>query len=113
MSAISRRWFSRLAPAVAILVATLSCAKADPRIDEENASALVEMSPVTGSIVEQRGRASWYGSHWRGRRTASGVRFDDRLLTAASVSLPLATHARVTNLQNGRSVDLVVNDRGP
>ena len=57
--------------------------------------------------------ASWYGRHWRGRKTASGQRYDERLLTAASRSLPLPTRARVTNLQNGRSVDVIVNDRGP
>ena len=39
--------------------------------------------------------------------------FDERQLTAASLVLPLATRARVTNLQNGRSVDVLVNDRGP
>lgn len=63
--------------------------------------------------LDQFGVASWYGRHWRGRRTASGRRFDERRLTAASLSLPLATRARVTNLRNGRSVDVLVNDRGP
>jgi rare lipoprotein A (peptidoglycan hydrolase) len=63
--------------------------------------------------VQQQGVASWYGRHWRGRKTASGQRYDERRLTAASRSLPLPTRARVTNLQNGRSVDVIVNDRGP
>src|SRR5947199_4186389 len=63
--------------------------------------------------VQQQGVASWYGRHWRGRKTASGQRYDERLLTAASRSLPLPTRARVTNLKNGRSVDVLVNDRGP
>jgi rare lipoprotein A len=64
-------------------------------------------------VVQQAGLASWYGRHWRGRKTASGMIFDERQLTAASLVLPLATRARVTNLQNGRSVDVLVNDRGP
>jgi rare lipoprotein A len=64
-------------------------------------------------VVQQAGVASWYGRHWRGRKTASGMIFDERQLTAASLVLPLATRARVTNLQNGRSVDVLVNDRGP
>jgi len=64
-------------------------------------------------VVQQAGLASWYGRHWRGRKTASGMVFDERQLTAASLVLPLATRARVTNLQNGRSVDVLVNDRGP
>ena len=63
--------------------------------------------------LQQQGVASWYGRHWRGRKTASGQRYDERLLTAASLSLPLATPARVINLRNGRSVDVLVNDRGP
>ena len=65
------------------------------------------------AMIKQRGVASWYGRAWRGRRTASGTPFDDRAMTAAHRWLPFETRARVTNLQNGRSVDVVVNDRGP
>lgn len=65
------------------------------------------------TVIHQRGVASWYGRHWRGRRTASGARFDDRKLTAAHPWLPLASRARVTNLANGRSVEVVITDRGP
>lgn len=60
----------------------------------------------------ERGIASWYGSE-SGNRTAMGVRFNPRELTAAHKTLPLPTKVRVTNLRNGRSVDVVVNDRGP
>jgi rare lipoprotein A len=59
------------------------------------------------------GMASWYGKHWQGRKTASGTRFDVAKLTAAHPDLPLNTRVRVTNLLNGRSVDVLVNDRGP
>lgn len=59
------------------------------------------------------GEASWYGRKHHGRRTASGERFDERALTAAHPSLPLGSRARVTNLENGRSVVVRVNDRGP
>ena len=65
------------------------------------------------AVVEQQGVASWYGRQWRGRRTASGTRFDERALTAAHLWLPFATRARVTNLANGRSVEVIVTDRGP
>ena len=61
----------------------------------------------------QTGIASWYGDHWQGRRTASGVRFDVQKLTAAHRSLPLNTIVRVTNLLNGSSVEVTINDRGP
>lgn len=98
-------------PALAILTGLAVQANADPRIDQDTAAALtVATHPA---VVEQEGVASWYGRHWRGRRTASGRIFDERRLTAASLTLPLNTRARVTNLQNGRSIDVVVNDRGP
>jgi rare lipoprotein A len=58
------------------------------------------------------GTASWY-SNKDGRQTASGERFDDRQLTAAHRHLPFGTVVRVTNEQNGRSVDVRINDRGP
>src|SRR5437764_8067747 len=111
-TSIFGKWLGRVFPAFILLISAFSAAQADPRIDRETASALVQVS-ADGDILEQRGMASWYGAHWRGRKTASGVRFNDRLLTAASVTLPLATHARVVNLENGRFVDVLVNDRGP
>ncbi|HEX6839995.1 MAG TPA: septal ring lytic transglycosylase RlpA family protein [Stellaceae bacterium] len=61
----------------------------------------------------QVGIASWYGGQHQGRLTASGEVFDENKLTAAHRTLPLITWARVTNLENGRSVEVKVNDRGP
>ena len=58
-------------------------------------------------------KASWYGRHWRGRRTASGDRFDDRLLTAASPTIPFHTLVKVVNLITGAIVHVQINDRGP
>jgi rare lipoprotein A len=59
------------------------------------------------------GKASWYGRKFQGRRTANGERFDRRQLTAAHPTLPLDTMVKVTNLRNGRTVEVRVNDRGP
>jgi rare lipoprotein A (peptidoglycan hydrolase) len=59
------------------------------------------------------GKASWYGSQFQGRRTANGERFDRRRMTAAHPTLPLDTVVKVTNLRNGKSVEVRVNDRGP
>jgi len=59
------------------------------------------------------GRASWYGSAFHGRLTANGEVYDMNALTAASPTLPLPCYARVTNLTNGSSVIVRVNDRGP
>jgi rare lipoprotein A len=61
----------------------------------------------------QVGRASFYGPGFHGRRTASGARFDQRKMTAAHRTLPLGTRVRVTNLDNGHSVVVLINDRGP
>ncbi|GAB4290998.1 MAG: septal ring lytic transglycosylase RlpA family protein [Thiohalomonadaceae bacterium] len=61
----------------------------------------------------ERGIASWYGTKFHGRRTASGETYDMHALTAAHTTLPLPTYVRVTNLNNGRSTVVRVNDRGP
>jgi rare lipoprotein A len=60
-----------------------------------------------------RGMASWYGPGFHGRRTASGQVFNQNALTAAHRSLPFGTRVRVTNLRNGRSTVVRINDRGP
>jgi len=62
--------------------------------------------------VEQ-GVASWYGPDFHGKRTATGETYDMHAMTGAHPTLPLPTWVRVTNLQNGRSVDVRLNDRGP
>jgi rare lipoprotein A len=61
----------------------------------------------------ERGIASWYGRKFHGRRTSSGEPYDMMKMTAAHKSLPLPTYVRVTSLENGRSVIVRVNDRGP
>jgi rare lipoprotein A len=61
----------------------------------------------------ETGMASWYGPGFHGRRTANGEAYDQRALTAAHRTLPMPSVVRVTNLGNGNSVVLRVNDRGP
>lgn len=61
----------------------------------------------------QVGTASWYGANHHGRRTASGERFHRAAYTAAHPTLPFGSEARVTNLANGRSVIVTIQDRGP
>ena len=63
--------------------------------------------------AHQVGMASWYGGKFHGRTTASGEPYDMNALTAAHPKLPFGTKVRVTNLANGRSVVLRINDRGP
>jgi rare lipoprotein A len=61
----------------------------------------------------ERGTASWYGTKFHGKRTSSGEPYDLYAMTAAHKTLPLPTYVEVTNLKNGRTVIVKVNDRGP
>jgi rare lipoprotein A len=61
----------------------------------------------------EEGLASWYGPGFHGRQAADGSRFNQRKLTAAHRVLPFGTVVRVTNLENGRSVEVRITDRGP
>ncbi len=62
---------------------------------------------------DRRGLASWYGDDFHGRRTANGEIYDMNALTAAHPTMPLPSYAYVTNLSNGRTILVRVNDRGP
>ena len=65
------------------------------------------------SLYRERGIASYYGRPFHGRKTSSGDLFDMYAMTAAHPTLPIPSYVRVTNLANGRSVVVRVNDRGP
>ncbi len=85
-------------------------------IPEEEPSVIEKLNTVASNTVRkftQSGTASWYGRQFHGRKTASGETFDMNGLTAAHRSLPLNCYIRVTNKNNGRSVVVKVNDRGP
>ncbi|MBA3818159.1 MAG: septal ring lytic transglycosylase RlpA family protein [Deltaproteobacteria bacterium] len=71
----------------------------------------VGVSEPTSDV--QRGKASWYGGSFHGGPTASGERYDKRTMTAAHRTLPFGTRVRVTNLKNGRTVTVRINNRGP
>lgn len=66
-----------------------------------------------GPVFRLVGSASWYGPGFAGKRTASGERYNPKALTAAHRTLPFGTTLKVTNTENGRSVVVRVNDRGP
>lgn len=72
-----------------------------------------EAKPTPGPSGGQTGEASWYGEPHHGRTTASGEIYDMNQLTAAHRTLPLGTRVLVTNLKNGRAVEVRINDRGP
>ncbi len=69
--------------------------------------------PQENVTYDNQGIASWYGSQFHGKRTANGEIFDMELLTAAHPTLPMPVRAKVINLENGRSVTVRINDRGP
>ena len=62
---------------------------------------------------QAQGKASWYGKRFHGKATSSGEPYDMFKMTAAHRTLPVPSYARVTNLKNGRSVVVRINDRGP
>jgi rare lipoprotein A len=67
----------------------------------------------TSAGYAERGVASWYGPDFHGGRTAMGETYDMYAMTAAHTTLPLPCHVQVTNLANGKSIVVRVNDRGP
>jgi peptidoglycan lytic transglycosylase len=93
-----------------------------PRADPILAAGNKSPYTVNGATYEilkdyrnykERGTASWYGSKFHGHETSNGEIFDLYAASAAHKTLPLPTYARVTNLDNGRSVVVRINDRGP
>jgi rare lipoprotein A len=72
-----------------------------------------EMYGLTPSKKKLFGLASWYGGYFHGRTTANGEKYNQDELTVAHKSLPFNTFLQVTNLKNGNSVIVRVNDRGP
>jgi rare lipoprotein A len=70
-------------------------------------------NPAAESNRKEVGEASWYGPGFQGKKTANGEIFNQNKMTAAHPSLPLDSKAEVTNLENGKKVEVRINDRGP
>ena len=70
-------------------------------------------TPKDEPNYDRKGQASWYGPNFHGRLTANGEVYDQFALSAAHPTLPMPSYARVTNLKNGHSVIVRINDRGP
>lgn len=92
--------------------------KAEPRSRYGNPASYVVFGKRYHTLpsskgYRERGLASWYGTKFHGKRTSSGEPYDLYAMTAAHKTLPLPTYVEVTNLDNGRSVIVKVNDRGP
>ena len=98
--------------------ALLAAACAPTRPERPAATSAPPRPPVARALppeprAPQTGKASWYGEAHHGKKTASGEPFDMHALTAAHRTLPLGTRVLVTNLANGRAVEVRINDRGP
>lgn len=94
--------FKRWTLLAALLVFAAGCAS--PRVVRQ---------PADPHKYTEQGVASWYGQPFHGRKTASGERYDMHALTAAHPTLPFGVVVRVTNRDNGRTVKVRINDRGP
>ena len=70
--------------------------------------------PVSDATnFRQKGKASWYGKKFHGKKTSSGEIYNMHAMTAAHKTLPLGTYVRVHNLENGNAIEVRINDRGP
>lgn len=127
MTAIRRLRHRRLTPLLACLLVVglvVACTAPEPvrrplprlgkpTVGKPYRIAGIWYHPKAEPYYDRAGIASWYGRKFHGRKTASGERFNMNALTAAHTTLPLPSLVRVTNLHNGRSIVLKVNDRGP
>jgi rare lipoprotein A (peptidoglycan hydrolase) len=85
-----------------------------PSIDKRSAKIESHKDRPSSNVQPAHiGEASWYGPGFEGKKTASGDIFDDSKLTAAHKTIPLGSKAKVTNLTNGKTVEVKINDRGP
>lgn len=80
---------------------------------ESRSKSPIAMPDKRAKETVATGPASWYGPGFNGKKTASGDIFDDGKMTAAHKTMPLGTKAKVTNLSNGKTVHVEINDRGP
>src|SRR5215813_2383626 len=114
----------RFAHGLAIVLSVVSLGAAKGPLRSESGTSRISppsvsevSSPKPGTKPKpkpyQVGIASWYGSDFQGKATASGEPYNMYDLTAAHPALPLGTWVRVTNLRNGRAILVRVNDRGP
>src|SRR5229473_4161115 len=108
----------RIAPKLAIALLIIGLGAAQGPTSSGSVSTRSNVShgfrrKPTRAKPYQVGTASWYGSDFHGKATASGEPYDMYDFTAAHPTLPIGSWVRVTNLRNGRAVVLRINDRGP
>jgi len=112
-----RKWLSGISQVTLIGALVMSgCNSTDSTENMGGQSKLPQQekgSAATQPVHKQVGEASWYGPGFHGQETANGETFNQKEMTAAHPSLPMGTKAKVTNLENGKKVEVRINDRGP
>ncbi len=108
-----RKWLSGMSR-VTLIGALICSGCTSEHSGEQGKQAQQEKESATSKPVHKEvGEASWYGPGFQGQETANGETFDQKEMTAAHPSLPMGTKAKVTNLENGKKVEVRINDRGP
>lgn len=110
-----------IALAALLALGLAACASGPPEPKQAGAVRVGKPYQIKGRWYRPRyqpdydevGLASWYGAYFHGRPTANGERFDKDQISAAHKTLPLPSIVKVTNLENGRAMEIRVNDRGP
>ena len=107
----------RSAPILLVLLTVAACQSAPPPPPEPPPPVVRQEAPnrqcTEVATFYQEGIATYYAASHHGKKTASGEIFDMNSLTTAHRALPMGTRIRVTNIENGRMVEVRVNDRGP
>jgi peptidoglycan lytic transglycosylase len=106
----------RLAGAAVAIGSLIGCLTPLPPVPAPRPAPIVAQPtprPPPAQPAFTEAKASWYGPRFAGRKTSTGERYNPNALTAASKTLPIGSVVRVTNPDNGRSVNVRINDRGP
>ena len=111
-------WSEDLAPSVEAVAKKVRqkakrTEKAEGKHDLVDDKVRIKANAEGEKVIEQIGETSYYGKWHHGKKTASGKIFNQNNMTAAHPTLPLGSEATVTNLANGKSVEVVITDRGP
>lgn len=94
-------------------IVSISAQQTDLLKDSIQTDSIITEVFRNDSLITVRGKATYYASKFHGRRTSNGEVYSNKKMTAAHLKLPFGTMVTVTNLNNGRTVEVRVNDRGP
>jgi len=107
------RWFLKVLPVILIGTLIFSGCSSEHPGGQGKLSQQEKESNTSKPLHKEIGEASWYGPGFHGQETANGETFNQNKMTAAHPTLPMGTKAKVTNLENGKKVEVTINDRGP